>query len=203
MKFFEKRVCCICNSNLNDSEDKIIADGYLCSKCYKMLSPWFKVNDKITKNQILLQLAWRKESLNLLSTFCKTKSINIDGTEIIQLDEEDGSLLILRDGQSIDNNPDVFNIREIRDADLIVEEHIKTIEQTENNNSYKSRHYKYSYNYFVNIILTNPFIPEKRFSIIDDNSDDKFDEYVKKGSEVIKLLTNKTKEPTIIRIKED
>lgn len=71
---FKKKPCCICGNEVGILGNRKLADGNMCSKCTKKLSPWFEDRRESTISQIQEQLEYRARNAEELKNFHPTKT---------------------------------------------------------------------------------------------------------------------------------
>ena len=165
-KLFEKKYCSICGTELGVFGKTKLVDGLLCKQCAGKLSPYFEGARQTTVDQIKEQLAYREANKDAVAVFNPTRTL---GTATkVYIDEDNGKVIVTRDSNWRNANPDVFDYEQITGCDLVVDEdrdEIKYEDSEGNKKSYNPPRYEYSYNFFITIHLNHPYVSKIRFKV--------------------------------------
>ena len=86
-ELFEKKICPICGGEIGLLGNRRLADGNLCKKCARKLSPWFDERRESTAAQIDEQLRDRERNLEELRGFSSSREVGNGGR--LMIDEAD------------------------------------------------------------------------------------------------------------------
>ena len=75
-ELFEKKICPICGGEIGLLGNRRLADGNLCKKCARKLSPWFDERRESTAAQIDEQLRDRERNLEELRGFSSSREVS-------------------------------------------------------------------------------------------------------------------------------
>ena len=111
---FKKKECCICGNEVGLLGNRKLADGNMCSKCTRKLSPWFEDRRESTMEQIKAQLAYREQNAKDLENFTVTSSIGED--DKIYLEEVNGipiRFFVTGASDYKEENPDIISFKNV------------------------------------------------------------------------------------------
>ena len=172
MGLFDKKFCDFCGQKIGLLGNRKLEDGNMCKECAAKLSPWFSERRHSTKDSIRAQLEYREENKKAVAQFHTTRSI---GNSTKLLIDEDARKFIVTDKSNLtDSNPDVLDYSQVTGCNLDIEEDKDEVMRTDkdgNEVSYVPPRYSYSYEFFITIMVNNPFFDEMRFSVSDGSID--------------------------------
>ena len=217
MGLFDKKYCDICGEKIGLFGNRKLEDGNMCKHCAKKLSPWFDDRRHSTLEEIKDQLAYREQNLQDLQDFQPTWEVG-DSWKVY-VDEDAGTFLVTKDkpNQWQEENPDLFNLDEVQECNLDVDETRSELYYTDedgNDVSYSPRRYEYKYYFKMTIVLDHPFVDEIKFNLNDwealrieysDRSffgtgtfnperDSEYRHYMDMADEIINMLTEEYEE---------
>ena len=165
-KLFEKKICGICNSPIDYFKNHKLTNGYCCQNCFNELSPFFTNFANATVESIRFQINCRRENSQKLISFTPTK---IMGTDFkVCVDESKRDFAVVKGGDYIDNKADIINCSDINKCDIDIVEYKKEIKYKDNNDeihSFVPPYFGYSYDFFIEIGVTIPYINVIRFKL--------------------------------------
>ena len=150
--------CILCGSEAASFGSRLIAEGWLCGGCMEKLSPWFRLRQDITAEELRAHLAYRENNKALLPGFCPTVRLWKDPT--LYLDDAHRQFAV-SDALTKDfpeENPDILEYGQILQCDVRIEEHRTELKQF-------SKRYNYRFNIWVRILVEHPFFHEMRFCL--------------------------------------
>ena len=167
---FKKKECCICGNEVGLLGNHKLSDGNMCSKCTKLLSPWFEDRKESTVAQIKEQLAYREENAKKLEGF--TVSRVIGESNKIYIEEIDGvPLRFFVTGASDykSENPDIISFKDVISCVTDIEVRDEEMKQKDDQGqmvSYDPPRYKHHHNFYIKMeIRNNPYFDNIRFSV--------------------------------------
>jgi len=169
-KLFEKKVCDICGGEIGLLGNRKLEDGNMCKDCAKKLSPWFDDRRHSTVAQINEQLMYREANQQKVATFRAARSFG-DGYMKLFLDETAGAFMVTSaDSPSEwkEANPDIIDLADIANCELEIDEEKTEIMREDKDGkeiSYNPPRYSYSYDFYIQIHVRNPYFDEIRFQL--------------------------------------
>ena len=167
---FKKKACCICGNEVGLIGNRKLADGNMCSKCTKDLSPWFTDRKESTVQQIKAQLEYRAWNAEELKTFETTRTIG--DYEKICIEEVDGipiRFFVLQYGEGMGDNPDIISFRDV--VSCVLDLDIRDEEQMQHGEggkmvSYNPPRFRHYYNFIIRMeIRNNPYFDKIHFTV--------------------------------------
>lgn len=193
MTFFSKKNCDICGEKIGLLGNKKLDDGNMCKVCAKKLSPWFNERRNSTLFDINEQLAYREENKKKVSEFKANRGLG--SRPNILIDDEDGRFMVSYDDDYTEENPDVISISDVTECVLDIDERQKEIMQHDKDGreiSHMIRRYDYSYDFYIDIKVNNPYFDTIRFKLntysIDGNSRQEYEKFKQMGEEICTAL---------------
>ena len=166
MGLFDKKYCDVCGEKIKFLGNRKLEDGNLCKDCAEKLSPWFSDRRRSTVESIKAQLQDREANRAKVAAFSATRTLG-EGT-LLCIDEEKRQFLVRRYGESLDNNPDVLSLSQVKDCQVQVEQD-KDEEKTRGEDgsmvSYDPPRYTYQYTFHLSIQVDHPWFDEMRFRV--------------------------------------
>lgn len=166
MGFFDKKYCDVCGEKIGLLGNRKLEDGNLCKECASKLSPFFSDRKSSTVEEIKQQLAYREENRQQLAGFRATRIIG-DRMKVM-VDELGNRFLVTSSNDILKANPDIISISDVISCnlDLKVEDtELKQKDAQGKEVSYNPPRYCYSYNFFIEISVRNPWFSQIRFRL--------------------------------------
>ena len=152
MGLFSKKECDVCKKKMALMEGYKCADGTICNDCKKKMSPLFTDYKNTTITQIKGQLTYREA----FGEYPK-----------VMVDRKHNWFVVTKATKLSDENPDVFDLSDIQNVLVEIEENKRELHFTNKKGktcSYKPARYEFTYQFKVNIQMNHPFI--KMISLI-------------------------------------
>ncbi len=165
-KFFEKKECSICGGEIGLLGNRKLEDGNLCKNCASKLSPWFSDRRQSTVAEIGEQLSYREANQEKVAAFHTTRTLG-ENMKVL-LDEDGGCFMVTAARNLKDANPDVLNFSDVTGCKLDIEENKKEIEYKDaegKRQSFNPKRYAYSYDFYIEINVNNPYFNVIRFRL--------------------------------------
>ena len=167
---FKKKECCICGNEVGLLGNRKLADGNMCNKCAKKLSPWFEDRRESTVAQIKEQLAYRERNAQELQHFAVTRVIG--EAYKMYVEEVNGvptRFFVTDDNDYLGTNPDIISFRDVvscvTDIDVRDEE-MKCQNKEGKYVSYNPPRYKHHHTFYMEMqIRNNPYFDKIRFYV--------------------------------------
>ena len=143
MGLFSKKECDVCKKKMALMEGYKCADGTICNDCKKKMSPLFTDYKNTTITQIKGQLTYREENAQRVKAFVAAETFG-EYPKVM-----------------VDENPDVFDLSDIQNVLVEIEENKRELHFTNKKGktcSYKPARYEFTYQFKVNIQTNHPFI---------------------------------------------
>ena len=173
-KLFDKKACDLCGGEIGLLGNRKLEDGNCCKECAAKLSPWFSERRSSTVESIREQLEYREANKAAVAAFHTTTTLG-QNTKVL-LDEDAGVYMITSARNLQEANPDVLKLSDITGCTLDVEEHssevrreVKDKEGHVTQESYNPKRYTYSYDFYIELNVNNPYFSQIRFKL--NNSD--------------------------------
>ena len=163
MGLFDKKYCDICGDKIGLLGNRKLENGNMCKDCAKKLSPFFSDRRSSTVDEIKQQLAYREQNKQILSTF--TAMFTFGEDDKIYIDPMKQSFVVSsrNPGSWSDENPDVIHLSSVTSCTLRVDEDREEL-YTEGKDgqrvSYNPPRYKFTYNFYIDIKVNNPYFDE-------------------------------------------
>ena len=166
MGLFDKKYCDVCGEKIRFLSNRKLEDGNLCKDCAGKLSPWFSDRRRSTVSEIKAQLADREENKSRVAAFRADRTLG-EGN-LLCIDEGKGQFMVRRSGETLGDNPDVLNLRDIALCEVEIEDS-KTEEKQRDSEgkliSYNPPRYTYRYTFYLHIRLNHAYLEGIRFRI--------------------------------------
>ncbi len=163
MGLFDKKYCDICGEKIGLLGNRKLENGNMCKNCGKKLSPFFSERRSSTVDEIKQQLSYREQNKQILATFSPMFTFGEDNK--IYIDPMKQSFVVSRrnPGSWSDENPDVIPLSSILNCASRIEEdreELYTQGKDGQNVSYNPPRYKFTYDFYVDIKVNNPYFDE-------------------------------------------
>ena len=171
MGLFDKKFCDICGDKIGLLGNRKLEDGNMCKNCAKKLSPFFSDRKRSTIEEIKQQLAYREQNKQALATF--SPMMTLGEYYKIYVDQARGNFVVSRrnPGSWSDENPDVIPLSSIMSCTLRIDEDREEIYMQNSNGddvSYNPPRYKFTYDFYMDINVNNPYFDEINVKINDN-----------------------------------
>ncbi len=196
MGLFDKKYCDICGDKIGLLGNRKLEDGNMCKDCARKLSPFFSERRSSTVAEIKQQLAYREQNKQILSSFRAMFTFGED--DKIYIDPMKQSFIVSsrNPGNWSDENPDVIPISNVTSCTLRVDEDREEI-YTEGKDgqrvSYNPPRYKFTYNFYIDIKVNNPYFDEITARLNDSDVEGmgtmEYNRYQQMAQQVINNLT--------------
>lgn len=163
MGLFDKKFCDICGDKIGLLGNRKLEDGNMCKDCAKKLSPFFSDRRSSTIDEIKQQLAYREQNKQTLAGFSPILIFGED--DKIYIDPMKMCFVVSsrNPGNWSDENPDVIPLSSVMNCNLRVDEdkeEIYTQGKDGQEVSYNPPRYKFTYNFYIDINVNNPYFDE-------------------------------------------
>lgn len=163
MGLFDKKYCDICGDKIGLLGNRKLEDGNMCKDCAKKLSPFFSDRRGSTVDEIKQQLAYREQNKQILAGF--SPMLNFGEDDKIYIDPVKQSFVVSsrNPGSWNDENPDVIPLPSVMNCNIRIDEdkeEIYTQGKDGEEISYNPPRYKFTYNFYVDINVNNPYFDE-------------------------------------------
>ena len=165
-KLFEKKECSVCGGEIGLLGNKKLQDGNLCKDCAAKLSPWFSERRESTVEQIREQLEYREANREKVAAFNVTRTMG-QYTKVL-LDEDAGVFMVTSARDLEETNPDVLAFSDVTGCELDIDETERELKYADRDGkqvSYNPPRYEYSYNFYIDIHVRNPYFDNIRFRL--------------------------------------
>lgn len=168
-KLFDKKICDICGGEIGLLGNKKLEDGNMCKECAKKLSDWFDDRRHSTIDQINQQLAYRKANRAALDSFHPTLAYG--ERYVLRADLVNGvpnQFVVERTNDFKEENADLINFKDVTSFNIDVNEHRRELKFRNSKNeevSYVPPRYEYSYDFYAEIKVNNPYFDDMRYEI--------------------------------------
>lgn len=196
MGFLKKKTCDVCGAKIGLLGNRKLEDGNICKTCAKKLSPWFSERRNSSLADINQQLIYREDNKRKVSAFNVSRELGSNPRVLI--DDKSNNFMVSFDEDYINENPDVININDVSECALDIDEkktEIMRLDKDGKEISHMIRRYDYSYDFYVDISIDNPYFDNIRFKLnsfaIDGNSRHEYDEYKSMGDAICDNLRNR------------
>ncbi len=171
-KIFEKKECSICGGEIGLLGNRKLEDGNLCKSCAVKLSPWFSDRRQSTVAEIGEQLSYREANQEKVAAFHTTRTLG-ENMKVL-LDEDAGCFMVTAARNLADANPDVLAFSDVTGCKLDIEENKNEIEYKAaegKRQSFNPKRYAYSYDFYIEINVNNPYFNVIRFRLNNSSVD--------------------------------
>ena len=163
MGLFDKKTCDICGDKIGLLGNRKLEDGNMCKDCAKKLSPFFSDRRSSTVDEIKQQLAYREQNKQTLAGFSPMFTFGEDDKIYIDPMKQSFVVSSRNPGSWSDENPDVIPISSVTGCNLRVDEDREEL-YTEGKDgqrvSYNPPRYKFTYDFYIDINVNNPYFDE-------------------------------------------
>ena len=165
-KLFEKKECDFCGGEIGLLGNRKLEDGNMCKHCAAKLSPWFSERRESTVEQIREQLEYREANKEKVAAFNVTRTMG-QYTKVL-LDEDAGVFMVTSARDLEEANPDVLAFSDVTGCVLDIDETERELKYADKDGkqvSYNPPRYEYSYNFYIDIQVRNPYFDNIRFRL--------------------------------------
>ncbi len=196
MGLFDKKYCDICGDKIGLLGNKKLENGNMCKDCAKKLSPFFSDRRSSTVDEIKQQLAYREQNKQILAGFSPMFTFGEDDKIYIDPMKQSFVVSSRNPGSWSDENPDVIPISSVTGCNLRVDEDREEL-YTEGKDgqrvSYNPPRYKFTYDFYIDINVNNPYFDEITAKLNDRNVEDmgtmEYNRYQQMAQQVINNLS--------------
>ena len=164
---FLTKSCSLCGSNIFALGGYSLKDGCYCKHCKAKLSPFFTHEKTLTINDIQNQLKQRSKNEEQFAKLVPTKTIGNNPKLLI--DENSGQFAVLFAAtKHRTHTPDVINVSQLTDCTVEINEsknEVKYKDFQDNLKSFSPPYYAYSYDFFLTISVSIPYINSIRIKL--------------------------------------
>ena len=163
MGLFDKKYCDICGDKIGLLGNRKLEDGNMCKDCAKKLSPFFSDRRSSTIDEIKQQLAYREQNKQTLAGFSPMLTFGEDDKIYVDPMKQSFVVSSRNPGSWSDENPDVIPLSSVTGCNLRVDEdreEIYTQGKDGERVSYNPPRYKFTYNFYIDINVNNPYFDE-------------------------------------------
>ena len=164
----EAGYCILCGKEAVSFGSRTITAGWLCGECIEKMSPWFRLRQDITPEELRTHLEYRENNKARLSDFCPTARLWKNPT--LYLDDVHRKFTV---SDALTKyfpmeNPDILDYAQILQCDVEIEEHRTELKQFSpglGRVSYRPKRCHYRFHIRVRILVNHPFFHEMRFAL--------------------------------------
>lgn len=159
MGLFSKKECDVCKKKMALMEGYKCADGTICNDCKKKMSPLFTEYKNTTIQEVKEQLTYREENAQRVKVFVAAETFGEYSK--VMVDRKHNWFVVTKAIKLSDENPDVFDLSDIQNVLVEIEENKRELHFTNRKGktcSYKPARYEFTYKFKVNIQMNHPFI---------------------------------------------
>lgn len=159
MGLFSRKECDVCKKKLSLAEGLKCLDGSICSECKKKMSPLFTDYKNTPIEKIKEHLVYREENKSRVKEF--VASATFGEYPKVMVDRKHNWFVVTKATKLSDENPDVFDLSDIQNVLVEIEENKRELHFTNKKGktcSYKPARYEFTYQFKVNIQMNHPFI---------------------------------------------
>lgn len=196
MGLFDKKYCDICGEKISLLGNRKLEDGNMCSHCAKLISPFMTDRRKTTVVEMKEHLAYREANKEKLKSFNVYESF--EGSKKVFIDRANGAFIVTHFSPESweKENPDVIPLSEVMTCNLNVKENRQEEyyqDQQGNRKSYSPPKYKYDYDFYIHIGLSNRWFNEIEFKLntfdVEGMGSPKYHSYELTGQQIVSSLT--------------
>ena len=196
MGLFDKKFCDICGEKISLLGNRKLEDGNMCSSCAKLISPFMTDRKQTSVAEMKEHLAYREANKQALQSFSVTESFG-EGKKIY-VDKNNGNFIVsFSSPNSWDKeNPDVIPLSEVTSCNFDIKENreeIFTKDEQGNRKSYNPPRYKYDYDFYVHIYVSNRWFSEIEIKLnsfdVEGLNSQKYHNFQLMGNQVVAVLT--------------
>ena len=170
-KLFEKKICDICGGEIGLLGNRKLEDGNMCKNCAKKLSPFFDERRHSTIAQIKEQLAYREANKAEVAAFRVTRTYGENYTKLL-VDEEAGKFMVTSADDLEEANPDVIAFADVTGCTVEINDSYEEItyqDKDGNECSFKPPHYRFEYDFELQLRVRNPYFDDISFRLNDES----------------------------------
>lgn len=159
MGLFSRKECDVCKKKLSLAEGLKCLDGSICSECKKKMSPLFTDYKNTPIEKIKEHLVYREENKSRVKVFVAAETFG--EYPKVMVDRKHNWFVVTKVTKLSDENPDVFDLSDIQNVLVEIEENKRELHFTNKKGktcSYKPARYEFTYQFKVNIQMNHPFI---------------------------------------------
>ncbi len=163
MGLFDKKFCDICGEKIGLLGNRKLENGNMCKDCAKKLSPFFSERRSSTVDEIKQQLAYREQNKQVLAGFSPMFTFGEDDKIYIDPMKQLFVVSHRNPGSWSEENPDVIPLSSVIGCSLRVDEdreEIYTQGKDGEQVSYNPPRYKFTYDFYIDIKVSNPYFDE-------------------------------------------
>ena len=166
---FKKKACCICGNEVGLIGNRKLADGNMCNKCAKKLSPWFQDRKESTVAQIETQLAYRQQNAKELENFSVSRVIGEAYKMYIEEVNDVPVRFFVTDASDyMAANPDIISFKDVVYCVTDIEVRDEEMKRSEDGKmvSYNPPRYKHHHNFHIKMeVRNNPYFNDIKFCV--------------------------------------
>ena len=159
MGLFSRKECDVCKKKLSLAEGLKCLDGSICSECKKKMSPLFTDYKNTPIEKIKEHLVYREANKSRVKAFVAAETFG--EYPKVMVDRKHNWFIVTKATKLSDENPDVFDLSDIQNVLVEIEENKRELHFTNKKGktcSYKPARYEFTYQFKVNIQTNHPFI---------------------------------------------
>ena len=196
MGLFDKKFCDICGDKISLLGNRKLEDGNMCKNCAHKMSPFMTDRRRTTIAEMKEHFAYREANKDKLRAFRPVQTFGEN--EKVYVDTAAGAFVVSSrsPGNWADENPDVIPLSEVTQCTLDIDEDQEEIfkQDAEGNDvSYNPKRYKYTYDFYVKILVSNRWFDEIRFKLnsreVENMNSANYHNYERMGHEIRAALT--------------
>ena len=159
MGLFSRKECDVCKKKLSLAEGLKCLDGSICSECKKKMSPLLTDYKNTPIEKIKEHLVYREANKSRVKAFVAAETFG--EYPKVMVDRKHNWFIVTKATKLSDENPDVFDLSDIQNVLVEIEENKRELHFTNKKGktcSYKPARYEFTYQFKVNIQTNHPFI---------------------------------------------
>lgn len=159
MGLFSRKECDVCKKKLSLAEGLKCLNGSICSECKKKMSPLFTDYKNTPIEKIKEHLVYREANKSRVKAFVAAETFG--EYPKVMVDRKHNWFVVTKATKLSDENPDVFDLSDIQNVLVEIEENKRELHFTNKKGktcSYKPARYEFAYQFKVNIQTNHPFI---------------------------------------------
>lgn len=173
MGLFDKKICDICGDQIGLLGNRKLEDGNMCKDCAKKISPFLTERRKTTVDEMKEHLAYREQNKQNLLNFRPNLVLGNDTK--VYIDQAGGNFVVSRSNDYKSANADVIPLSQVTSCEIKVNER-KTeqhyTDQQGQRKSYSPPRYNYSYDFDVEITVSNRWFSNINFDLSNGKNPD-------------------------------